>query len=121
MITCFIGIDAHTTNYTLSTAIDGEDKPFNTCKYAPPYTLTSVKEGASCFLYRCVQQHEQFVSMYVLHNIHRRMGSDSSYPTFWRWLSAFMAILVVYCLKGTVTDSEQKLTDTKGRRDDRDV
>lgn len=33
MITHYIGIDAHTTNYTLSTATDFEEKPYNTNKY----------------------------------------------------------------------------------------
>lgn len=35
MITHYIGIDAHTTNYTLSTASDFEDKAYNTNKYGP--------------------------------------------------------------------------------------
>lgn len=34
MITCFFGIDARTTNYTLSTSIDAEGKLFNTFNYA---------------------------------------------------------------------------------------
>ena len=34
MITHYIGIDAHTTNYTLSTASDFEEKPYNTSKCA---------------------------------------------------------------------------------------
>lgn len=51
MITCFIGIDAHTTNYTLSTAIDAEDKPFNTCKYAPKLTYILKYANALCMKY----------------------------------------------------------------------
>lgn len=51
MITCFIGIDEHTTNYTLSTAIDAEDKPFNTCKYAPKLTYILKYANALCKKY----------------------------------------------------------------------
>ena len=51
MITCFIGIDAHTTNYTLSTAMDAEDKPFNTCKYAPKLTYILKYANALCKKY----------------------------------------------------------------------
>lgn len=57
MITCFIGIDAHTTNYTLSTAIDAEDKPFNTNKYSPKVTYILRYANALCKKYKIQKEN----------------------------------------------------------------
>ena len=57
MITCFIGIDAHTTNYTLSTAIDAEDKPFNTNKYGPKVTYILRYANALCKKYKIQKEN----------------------------------------------------------------
>lgn len=57
MITCFIGIDAHTTNYTLSTAIDAEDKPFNTNKYGPKVTYILRYVNALCKKYKIQKEN----------------------------------------------------------------
>ena len=59
LITCFIEIDANTTNYTLSTAIDPKVKPFNTCKYDYKLTYILKYANALCKKYNLKKKNKE--------------------------------------------------------------